>query len=276
MRRLQLFEFEDQPWLPTAIRDFMTDYLRVVFATLSSRVALEAPLLELMEAGGTDRIVDLASGGGGPVLEVRRRLEASSGRKTEVLLTDKYPNQVALGAIPSTGEDAVEYHPCPVDARHVPADLHGVRTLFTAFHHFPPHEARRILADAVDRRRPIAVFESTERTSRMLLVTLLVPLLVGISTLTIRPIRASRWCLTFLLPLIPLLSLWDGLVSCLRSYTQAELDKLAAGVDANHWTWRSGRLPVAGLPFRVTYLIGFPTGGASLARTGSDEGETLS
>ena len=28
MRRVQLFEWEDQPWLPKVFRDFITDHLR--------------------------------------------------------------------------------------------------------------------------------------------------------------------------------------------------------------------------------------------------------
>ncbi len=264
MRRLHLFEFEDQAWLPVVLRDYMTDFLQVVFSTLSSRVSLEALLLELLEAGRTDRIVDLASGGGGPIVAVLQRLKAEHGRNVRVLLTDKYPNIEALEAAQDSGGGAIEYHPESLDAKAVPEDIEGIRTVFTAFHHFPPDEARLILADAAGCRRPIAVFEATERTLGMFMITMLVPLLVWIATPFMRPFRPGRWLLTYLLPVVPLLSLRDGLVSCLRTYSPGELEELAASVGAEHWNWETGYLPVAGLPCRVTYLLGYP----AEARTG--------
>lgn len=99
----------------------------------------------------------------------------------------------------------------------------------------------------------------------MFLVTILVPVLVWIATPFMRPFRPSRWLLTYLLPVVPLLSLWDGLVSCLRTYSLRELEEMAAGVGTEDWTWEAGYLPVAGLPCRVTYLLGYP----SEARRGS-------
>jgi len=264
MRRLHLFEFEDQAWLPVALRDFMTDFLRVVFSTLSSRVSLEALLVKLLDAGGTDRIVDLASGGGGPIVAVRQRLETEFGREVQILLTDKYPNIEALEAARDAGRGAIDYHRESLDAKAVPKHIEGIRTVFTAFHHFPPEDAQLILADASACRRPIAVFEATERTVGMLLITMLVPVLVWIATPFMRPFRPSRWLLTYLLPVVPLLSLWDGLVSCLRTYSPRELEEMAASVGAEDWTWEAGYLPVAGLPCRVTYLLGYP----AEARTG--------
>ena len=62
MKRLHLFEWEDQPWLPRAIRDFLTDQLR--FAQSSPAAAamqrLSGSLLkEALEQLGTDQGVDL-------------------------------------------------------------------------------------------------------------------------------------------------------------------------------------------------------------------------
>jgi hypothetical protein len=40
----------------------------------------------------------------------------------------------------------------------------GVRTMFSAFHHFLPDAAKAILKDAFDRRRAICIFESGSGT----------------------------------------------------------------------------------------------------------------
>src|SRR2546422_6427005 len=57
----------------------------------------------------------------------------------------------------------------PVDATQVPGDLHGFRTIFTAFHHFRPAQARAVVADAVAKGEGIGVFEcrSEEHTSEL-------------------------------------------------------------------------------------------------------------
>ena len=46
----------------------------------------------------------------------------------------------------------------------VPERLTGLRTVFTAFHHFRPADARAILESAVRDRQGIAIFEATFRT----------------------------------------------------------------------------------------------------------------
>jgi len=43
----------------------------------------------------------------------------------------------------------------------VPAELKGLRTMFTSFHHFLPEEARAVLQNAVDAGEGIGIFEIT-------------------------------------------------------------------------------------------------------------------
>jgi hypothetical protein len=132
-----------------------------------------------------------------------------------------------------------------------------MRTTFEALHHFPPEKARAMLADAVARGVPFAAFELTQRSLPYILFQLLliVPL-VWIFTLFIRPVRGWRLVLTYLVPIIPLLILWDGLVSSLRTYAPEDLDKLTAGLDADGYRWHSGVHRANGMS--ITYLIGLP------------------
>ena len=114
---------------------------------------------------------------------------------------------------------------------------------------------RTILRDAADRGVGFAAFEATRRNAPAILVTLLSPLAVLLATPLIRPFRLSRLLLTYLVPLIPLVVLWDGIVSCLRTYTPAELRALAPALDDYQWT--AGEVGKGPVP--VTYLIGVPT-----------------
>jgi hypothetical protein len=152
---------------------------------------------------------------------------------------------------------AITGDPDSVSATAVPARLTGFRTLFTALHHFPPAEAHAILADAARARQSIAVFEVTSRSALALLGILFLPLLVLLFTPFIRPFRWSRLVWTYLVPLVPLAVWFDGTVSCLRTYTPAELRDLVADLQQGY-EWEIGAVRSAPLPSRIIYLLGQP------------------
>jgi hypothetical protein len=87
---------------------------------------------------------------------------------------------------------------------------------------------------------------------------LLVPLMVLLVTPFIRPFRWSRLVWTYLIPVVPLVSLFDGLVSCLRTYSVQELRDLTEGLGANNYQWDIGELKSTVGPIPITYLIGVP------------------
>jgi hypothetical protein len=148
--------------------------------------------------------------------------------------------------------------PFPVDATQVSPALPGLRTLFTAFHHFEPPAAQAILQSAVDAREGIAIFEQTRRHLPALPVMLLLPLLALLFTPFIRPWRVERFFWTYVIPAIPAVLCCDGLVSCLRTYTPDELLALAARLHGPAYAWQAGRVRSPLSPLGVTYLIGAP------------------
>ncbi len=177
-----------------------------------------------------------------------------------IRLTDKYPNAEAFRQLEATAPTQLSFYAEPVDATSVPAELRGFRTLFSSFHHFAPEQARALLQDAVNKGEGIGIFEATHRSVPALIVMLLVPLMVLIFTPFIRPFRLSRLLWTYVIPAVPLFVLFDGIVSCLRTYTPTELRALVAGLSpaANEYCWEIGeeKPKRGGLP--VTYLIGYP------------------
>jgi hypothetical protein len=130
--------------------------------------------------------------------------------------------------------------------------------MFTAFHHFCPEQACAVLADAVRNRQGIGVFEATQRGPLALVLMLLSPLMVLVMTPFIRPFRWSRLLWTYLLPLVPLVTLFDGLVSCLRTYSVQELHELTARLGANDYQWDVGTLKSETTPIPISYLVGVP------------------
>src|SRR3954467_8035881 len=152
MRRLHLFEWEDQPWLPAVFRDFITDQLKFTHnEPMREPVnrAIAQQLADVMKEAGTTRIVDLCAGAGGPISHIGRILTSDLAVPVHIVVTDLYPNVAAFKALEQQSGGRVTARLEPTDATDVPTDLHGIRTMFTALHHFPPEAVKRVLADAV-------------------------------------------------------------------------------------------------------------------------------
>jgi hypothetical protein len=73
----------------------------------------------------------------------------------------------------------------------------------------------------------------------------------------IRPIRPGRLLFTYLIPVVPLLVGWDGIVSVLRTYSADEMRRTAAAADSQErFVWEVGEL-TSGRSV-VPYLLGLP------------------
>jgi len=253
--RLHLFEFEDQPWFPALIRNFATDYLCFVQSALRLDRPIAPVLVAALRATEAREILDLCSGGGGPAVSLERAL-AAIDLPVRITLTDRFPNRSAFQRIAEASCGQISYVVESVDARCVPPQLKGFRTIFNSFHHFRPADARRILRDAVEAGQPIAVFEYPERSGLIIFLTFcLTPLLVALLTPLIRPFRWSRLLFTYVLPLVPLTCWWDGVISHLRAYTVDELRMLASEATPESYQHDAGMIPLRGTPGHLTYLI---------------------
>jgi len=254
--RLQLFELEDFAWFPGTIRNLATDYLHFV----ETRFALHRPaiplLAQILERANTTQLIDLCSGGGGPVAAACDALH-DLGFAVRFTLTDKYPNIDAYRRLCELNE-GLNFISGAIDATRVPKELRGIRTIFNSFHHFAPDDARLVLKCAVESGHPIGIFEIPERSVAAIVPLLLTPLFVTIATPFIRPFLWRRLVWTYLLPLVPLTCWWDGLVSQLRAYTANEMLELTRGLTEYDWT--AARAPIMGTHGSLTYLIGVPKG----------------
>lgn len=251
MRRRQLFEFLDQHWCPRVLRDGATDCLEAIIAASDPYQPIRADFVHAIQTSGTRRVVDLCSGGGGPWLS-RPWLQALRDLKLPVVLTDKFPSRaLPLRLQAQEGVTAVS---TSVDATRVPGHLDGFRTIFSSFHHFPDEMAQRMLSDAVAHAESIASAEVTSRSAYAFCFMFLMPALAWWVTPGIRPFRWTRLLFTYLLPAIPLILWWDGMVSCLRTRTPDEM--LALTKPFPEYRWRAGYGKVKIGRLAPLYLIG--------------------
>lgn len=253
--RLHLFEWEDQVWFPAPLRSAMTSYLAAAYGVTPFPKAWADCLSKLMNRDGGTEIVDLGSGSGGPVGLVVKELE-ERGFKPSVTLTDLYPPDPAQ--LSSSISSSIRYWPEPVDATNVPAGLPGIRTMFASFHHFRPAAARGILRDAFEKQRAICIFEGTSRTPAAIATAFLIPLLVLLLTPRVRPLSRAQILFTYLVPILPLLIFWDGLVSQLRTWSVRELESFTRDLQSPGYRWEAGLVKIPRIPSGVPYLVGRP------------------
>lgn len=256
MQRRAWFEIHDHRLFPGFLRDLVTDALEAMWNARDIYGPIAPRLERALAESGTRRVVDLCSGGGGPWIGLSRCLSECGGETPEILLTDKYPNEEAFRQIQDATGSAICFHSGPVDAMRIPAELAGFRTMFSTFHHFGPAEARAILSDAFGQRQGIAVFEAAKCDLRTLATICLVPLLALQLGAGIRPFRWARIFWTYLVPVIPF-TLWlDGVLSCLRTYSQADLKELISGIESADYRWEIGEERRGWVT--ITYLMGWP------------------
>lgn len=258
MPRLHLVELEDLPWFPAALRQAMTAWLAVVHKMIGTS-ALFAPIVaDALKNSGSSAIVDLCSGADGCLPELRQAVEKQLGTPVQATLTDLYPHADAVATINGRGDPRLRYHPAPVRAEDAPPELAGVRTLIAGFHHLRPDAARKVLADAAAKGRAICVLEGTVRHPLAIIGTLPLPLVVVLTMPLARPLTGIALFFTYVVPILPFLIFWDGLVSNLRTYSETELRSLVAGIEAPGYVWTIGSIKQRGLPVRFPYLVGIP------------------
>lgn len=255
MDRIHLFEFEDQDWFPGFMRNYGTDFLQF----LANKTKMFIPIIPKIEKGlesiQSNQIIDLASGGGGGLLSLNAEL-VKTRPDLKLILTDLFPNLNAFKYTQSQAS-AIGFSTEKVDARDVPADLKGLRTIFLGFHHFRPEDAVLILQNAVKSHQPILIVEGQDRSLPSLLAMFFSPLTVLFTTPFIRPFSIGRIVFTYLISIVPLFVWWDGLVSSFRTYSEKEMKSLISRVEQkDEFEWEVGRIKSG--PGFLLFLTGRP------------------
>jgi hypothetical protein len=234
MSRL-LSELEDKQWFPPLIRRYMTDYLQFLFSNFNLYSPVTEIIHDILIQTRQKQIVDLCSGSGGPLLKIRKDYFRRYGSIPGIVLTDKFhqfgnTNHFAPG---------ITYYPESVNAMDIPITLTGVRTMFSSLHHFTTEELKLILSDAVNKKQPVAFFDSADKNLIFIIALIILhPLLLFIFTPFFKPFEFKRLLFTYLIPLVIIGSVWDGIVSILHLHSFKSLSKLIKESSLHGFDWK--------------------------------------
>jgi hypothetical protein len=258
--KFRAFEFEDQPWFPGFIRDSMTDYLRFLFRTFKLYNPILQVLKDALAKSNSNQILDLCSGSGGAVEIIYENLKHTFNPEIKITLCDLFPSELTYEYLSKNTHGGITYISTPVDAVAVPSGLTGFRTIFSGFHHFEKEKASLVLNDAVEAGYGIAIFDGGNRSFWMVLLIIVAhPVLLFLYTPFFKPFRISRLVFTYLIPIIPVCTIWDGVVSILRLYSPDEMLQIAKGTDNGQYSWISGKVRNK-FGMSIAYLVGQPAG----------------
>lgn len=256
--RVHLFEWEDQLWFPEIIRSGGTDFLRYLLIRSELYKPAISLINETLQASKQVDIIDLCSGGGGSIFQLYEGLKKIRGDTFTLTISDKFPNYNAFAFIHKKSCGKINFISSPIDIFNIPAHINGLRVLFSAIHHFTPLQVKGILQDATDHQKPIAIFDGFEKKWLAALALLIIhPMVFILCTPFFKPFRWSRILFTYIIPLIPLYTIWDGLVSIGRLYNPTSLFSIAHSVDNNNYFWKSGYTKNR-FGLKSSYLIGYP------------------
>jgi hypothetical protein len=240
--RIQAFEFNDRSWAPAALRDTIIESLSRSLEWGGMLRGLVPPFRRFLERSGATEVLDLCAGAAGPARILAREIARAGEAPPRFVLTDLYPRVDVWRDAAREHAGVVDFVPEPVDATNIPEAIAGgrARVIINAFHHFPPALAQAMLADAARGSRGIFVSEAFDRNPLRFLS--FAP--AGVPSLLVNPILSRRmrlqkaW-LTWATPVALAASVWDGVVSTLRVYSERELRAMVAPL-GDRFVWEHG------------------------------------
>lgn len=254
MRRVQAFEFCDQPWIPALFREGFMDCLNNIHRLFEPYRHIAPIIQDWARRLGATRILDLGSGGGEQIATLLKYLPAKDA--PAFVLSDLYPQLEAYRALQQRfGAARIDYLAVPAPIAVLPAE-HRVLTIFSAFHHLTPPVAQALLAEVVRNRDGLCIVEFTRRTALDLVSMFPAFFLNMLAPLTAERLRPGKLLWGTLIPVIPVMVSYDGFISAMRSYTNKELIELLPPGAAEHFLIEYGEVPWGRLPLsKASYFM---------------------
>jgi len=219
---MHLFEFNDLAHIPASIRQTLLELMESCnrgFRSFNQRAASEA--MDQAKQKSCRTIVELGAG-----VAPLTKLLAEDARQTGIRLVpcDLFPDVASYRALEQSYPGVVKPLYSQVDySRQHDFGPDALAALVGTFHHIPPKLRKQTLQAITKSAGRVMVFEPLRNTpiSIFLVFFSIVPaLLLPLFGMGSRG-ALRRVLLCWLLPVVPCIFLWDGVVSCLRQWSPA-------------------------------------------------------
>ncbi len=226
MKRKEAPQFLNQPWVPeylkNMVREFMTWFV--------GKIGAAKPFM--------------------PVIE-----EGLSHTKSRTILNIEHTNGAGIETVLPYLDSDIVIKPAVLDT---PQEAQkGLYLSVNGFHQLGKEEASRLLTKAATSGNPIAVVEgNNDSLWQVVGMTIFVPLTIILTAPLVKPIRLGRILITYLIPILPIMTMLDGCMALFKLYAPADLDELVRSIQVPNYQWKSGKID-NGRGGKIIFLLGF-------------------
>ena len=210
-----------------------------------------------MALANKKEVLEVCSGGGGPIDTILTSAKKEkNGLLPIITLSDLNPDFHAFQKIQNKHPDHIKYINTPVDATETDGLNAELISLCSSFHHLPPALAKKVLNNAYKNSNGIFIREVLSRNPLNALSSLFNLLPLMLAPFFAGRISFFKILISTIIPIIPLMIIFDGIVSVFRTYTTDEIFQLMPNEMQKNWHWVEGSNNVLGI-FQAPYLYGY-------------------
>ncbi len=245
MRR-QAFEFMDLSQTPRYLRDSIVESLGNSIRWSGVYKNAAPVFAEFCARLQSNTLLDLCSGSGEPVAILLDTLNKQGEKLPCFLISDLFPVISKMEKVIEQFPDNIQAINTPLDALSVPDGIpHSARVVISSLHHFTPDQVRGILRDSAKKGKPIFILEPmNRRLMSVLKLGFFFFLSIMLNPIFSKHDRLLKVMFTYPIPLIPLIGMWDGVISVMRVYKEEELMAFTSDID-NNFQWKYKNIPVS-------------------------------
>lgn len=187
-----------------------------------------------------EEALDLCSGTGRAAEETVKYGIRKNSPLPKLYLSDLFPDLNSFEQLKKKYPDNIDYIAEPLDMMNPPLDKFKLFTICAAFHHLKQKDASRVLNNFLVRGGSLIIFEPLSRSllnlvMMIIIIPVLVPIYAVVSVLA-RPRCLISWLFCLIVPIIPLMVCFDGIISILRTYTRSEIEAMLSPQNARTYS----------------------------------------
>ena len=260
---MHLFEFGDQNFVPDFYHEFLRDFMGQLYKKLGHYKLWTDSFSKFCERNRSGIIHDPCAGSG----EINELLirELPNFQDYKFLLSDLMADQT-----PEYHEYFKQIHEIDIEyAKKSKNLLTGVakpnmpKIFINSFHHFKKAQAKVILTKNLEIGNEILILEYCHKTLMSYISMMAGPIMSLIMFPLVVTKKTFLPCFIFcyLIPIIPLMLLWDGFVSCLRTFDTKDIKKILKEINLKNCQIKEEK--------RYSFL--FPSGVTSISISKNQE-----
>lgn len=227
MKRKQVFQFSNQKWYPSFLKRDMYEFMSWFVGKVNAAKPFLPVLEEVIGNTQTKTIINI---------------DSKIGAGIETLLP----------LLPE-GSEIIN-----IELEKFSTHNKGIYTFINSFHQLDEKKAAYYLTQIANSGNSVAVLEgNNDSLWQVVGMTIFVPLTVILSAPFVQPFRITRLIFTYLIPILPVVTMLDGFLALFKLYNPNDLNELVSTIPVKNYVWKSGKAD-NGRGGKIIYLMGYP------------------